>query len=276
MNYFKDVLNLTISSNIIKSTAITHLKGNWTRACFSALILVFSILVVLYSSSFLNVIGGNFLVLFFKYSAYVTVILPLFLGLFRFFWRMISNCEDNPISVFYYFSDLKLYLKTLKFALRLFIKFLPVIIIVLIPNLIIYLFSTEIIFNLFDLPIPLWSRNLELPILFFQAFAKVILAFYGLKFYISPFIFVANSDIEVEEIIYASSVISKKTSLDFIFLFLSFIGWIIISFFAIPVIFTLPYMITAYVVHTNIVVNEYNNHLKEINSNDYPTFSVGV
>lgn len=267
---------MAVSSNAIKSNAKTALQGNWIKASVSSLVLVFAFLFNAYSTSLISIVTGEIFALIFNYVFLIFMIMPLVFGVLRFFWRLVSVCDDGPISVFYYFSNFNLYLKTLKFLLRLGLKLLPIVAIVFVPNLIIYVISQEFIFDLFDIAIPLWTRNLDLAILFVRTLSDVVIAIFALKYYISPFLFVANEDLDIDETLYMSSVVSKKTTLDFVFLGLSFIGWIIASVFVIPIVFTLPFMITSYVIHTKTVIAEYNNHVESKIWDNYPNFSIGV
>ena len=56
----------------------------------------------------------------------------------------------------------------------------------------------------------------------------------------------------------------------------SFIGWIILSFLVIPLVFTLPYFLTSYAVHFRFAVAEYNKHVEESIADEFPTFVAGT
>ena len=88
-----------------------------------------------------------------------------------------------------------------------------------------------------------------------------------LRFYIAPILFVADENMDVSETLHMSTVISRKSSLDFIYLISSFIGWILISVLVIPLIFTLPYILTSYAVHVRFAIAEYNKHIGNLNNN---------
>lgn len=267
---------MTVNTNIIKTTAKTSLKGNWVKASISCLVLVFAVVFNNYISSLIATVFGEIFSAIIYYSFIILMVFPLFFGVLRYFWRMTSDCDDNPISVFYYFSDISEYLKTLKFELRFGLKILPIAVIVFVPAVIVWLISQNYIFDLFNIPIPLWTRNLELAIIFSKTLSNILLAIFSLRYYIAPILFVANEKLDIDESLYMSTVISKKTSLDFVYLIISFLGWLFISLFAIPLVFTLPYMIISYVIHVRFAVAEYNNHIESKVMDDYPTFSVGV
>ena len=70
-----------------------------------------------------------------------------------------------------------------------------------------------------------------------------------------------------------STVISKKSGIDFVYLLFSFLGWMFLSLLVIPLIFTLPYMITSYAVHVRFAVAEYNRYIEEREKKNYNIFS---
>ena len=86
----------------------------------------------------------------------------------------------------------------------------------------------------------------------------------------------ADEEMDVNEAVHMSVVISKNTVLDFIYLLFSMLGWVLLSFFFIPLIYTIPLFITVYLTHSSIAVSEYNEHIKRVNSENFPTFMAGI
>ena len=267
---------MTVGSSGIKKTAKSLLSGNMLKSVISSLVFLFCVWIGVNLSTVITTFCGSvysYIFLFF-FTLYLTI--PLFFGLLRFTWRLIKDLDDKPISVFYYFSHISLYFKVLKLVFAVFFKLLPIAVILFLPVFFIWVLSQSFIFEMFDISIPLWSRNLTYALFFSRTISNFLLIFFSLKYYIAPVLFVADEKIDVREALYMSYVISKKTSLDFIFLIFSFTGWIIVSLFAFPLIFTLPYFLTAYAVHTDLAITEYNEHIEKLNEKNYPTFSVGV
>lgn len=267
---------MSIGSNAVKVTAKTALKGKWLNALICSSVLIFCMIINSYLSSLISVFAGTAFSEFFYVLLTVFVFFPLFLGVLKFFWRMIFGCDDRPVSIFYYYSAKELYIKAIKFAFALIIKLLPFAVIIFLPAFFVWLLSQSYFFEFFDIAIPLWSRNLQYAILFTRTLSTVILIFYALRYYVSPVLFVVDEEIDVWEALHMSSVISKRSTLDFIYLFFSFSGWILISFFALPLFFTVPYIITSYVVHIRFSITEYNNHIEKSIQDKYPSFTVGV
>lgn len=257
---------MTSGSKVVKITAKTALKGNLLKTIFAVCIFLFCCFICNYSAGIFSY-TGNFTFSYILLTLMsVFLIFPLFLGLIRFIWRMLFSANDNPILVFYYFSDLSKYAKALNFVFNLIFKAIPVALLMFFPTIIIWILSNNFFYDFFDITTPIWTGNLNAILKILIVFAIIALLFYMLRFYIAPILFVADENMDVSETLHMSRVVSRKSSLDFIYLFSSFIGWILISFLIIPLIFTLPYILTAYAVHVRFSVAEYNKHIGNLNN----------
>ena len=228
---------MTATGSAVKHTAKTALKNNWPKAAAVCVIPVCAWLIVGLTTSLTAFVANEAVgtVLFAVLSFFL--LLPLFLGVIRFFWRMIFGADDSPVSVFYWFSGKSNYLRAVKLELLLAVRALFFGLILFIPAMIVDLFSGSFLYDALKIPIPLWTSNL---------------------YYLSLF------------------VISKSTMLDFIYLFFSLLGWIILSVLVIPIMFTLPYIITSVSVHTRFAIAEYNKRVDKQNSETFPTFVAGI
>ena len=75
--------------------------------------------------------------------------------------------------------------------------------------------------------------------------------------------------INVKNAIQMSKTISRRTFIDFSYLILSMMGWIILSMFHILNFFILPYIVLVYCVHCKFSIYEYNNYLKTTRENNF-------
>jgi hypothetical protein len=194
----------------------------------------------------------------------------------RYFWRLSCGTKDNPISVFYYFSSRQAYLKTLHLVFSLLIRVAICYLIFSIPVFIAQLISGTWLYSVLDVSIPIWTVNLTDVMNFLRFIAICATLFSVLKFYLAPMLFVADESMDTSEALHLSTVISKRTLLDFIFFFFSFLGWGLLSVLIIPLIFTIPYFITAYLIHSSYAVNAFNEAISKINHDDIPTYIAGV
>ena len=184
--------------------------------------------------------------------------------------------QDSPLYIFYWFSDKELYKKAIKFITFFVVRITFWAILLTVPVLILQTLLDGYIFKLFDIARPVWTANLKYPIIFLQNSMVVAVFLIVLKYYMAPVLFAADDNIDVFEAMHMSRVISKKTAVDFIYLIFSFLGWILVSVLVMPLVFTLPYFVTAYAVHVRFAVAEYNQHIEKQSENPFSQFVQGI
>lgn len=267
---------MSVSSASIKKIAKEVLKNNFISLTVATIIVMsvwfiifnFAALVQYFTGLFaFYIVVGVFA--FFVFS-------PLVMGYFRYCWRMISGVSDNPVALFHYFTERSLYLKTLKFTFSILFRTVICYLIFYIPVFILDIITGTWLYNTLDITMPMWTINLSTisSILKFLAFIATIISI--MKFYLAPMLFVADEKMVPDEALHLSAVISKRTTLDFVFLVLSFFGWILLSLLSVPLLFTLPYFAIAYLIHSSYSVSAFNESIAHINYNDIPTFIAGV
>lgn len=203
----------------------------------------------------------------------VFAVAPLALGVLYYFRRLIWDSNDSVLVIFKYFSTLDEYKRAMHFVLLFFVKLLSVSLIAFSPCIIVWLLSTDFIYKLLGVSLPIWASNLWTINSFLLIVASFVVLFIMLKYYLSPFVFVANDTVDPYEAINMSSIISKRTGGDFFGLVLSFSGWILLSVLIAPLIFTLPYFLTSYCVHCRFAITAYNRDVDRFNSAYTPSFS---
>ena len=253
---------MSVGSNAVKVTAKTALKNNWVKVITICMVLIFTVFISNFVASLITVLTGRYLAI--AITAFVTVFLtlPLILGILRYVWRMLFSADDNPISVFYWFSSKTLYKRAMNLVWILTLRALLWLAVFNLPTVFIYIFSRSFIFDFLNISAPLWTANSQFYVFFLENFAIVATVLAMLKYYIAPVLYVADDNIDAREAVHMSVVISRKSMADFIFLGFSFFGWIVLSFFILPLIFTMPYMLTAYSVHIRFAIAEYNRHVE--------------
>lgn len=255
-------------SKVVKITAKTALNGKMLKAIFTTAFFLFCSFICQYSAGIFSYTGKYAVTIVILIAEYILLLAPIFLGYIRYIWRMIFGADDNPVSIFYYISSKELYLKAMKFLSALILKAVPAVVVLFLPSILLSVFTKEFFYDMLGIAMPLWVANFNSVITILTAVAIVGLCFYMLRYYISPILFIADEDMDIYETFHMSVTVARKSLLDFIYLFSSFIGWILLSILVIPLIFTLPYFITAYAVHTRFSVAEYNKVINQINSNE--------
>lgn len=263
-------------SQVVKLTAKTALKNNWLKIITASAAVLFEFILLSLLSAFVGFIANDIAADVFFLLLAVLLLCPMIFGLIRFVWRFIYGADDSPITVFWYFTSKKLYLRGLHMTAAIVLRAVVFGFILFLPANVVKLFSGTYVYDLLDMPTPLWVSNLEPVIIFLKVTAGVILFFIMLRYYLAPFLAAADEDMEISEAVHMSSVLARHTTLDFIYLAFSFLGWIALSLFMFPLVFTLPYFVTAYCVHARFAVAEYNKHIEISNAGAYPSYSAGV
>lgn len=262
------------TSAVVKLTARTAMKGKYLRSVIAGGIFFFAFIICLYVSELIGFVTNDIVqtVTFAIFT--VLALLPLLLGVFRFFRRLIWGAEDNPIEVFFYFSDAEHYKKALTLILMFTWRIAVFGIPLFLPAVITELLSRPGVYSVFKLNMPVWSSNLWIVTVFLSVAATVVLLLILLKFYLAPFLLVADEGMEPGEAMHMSAVISKRSGFDFFILVLSFLPYILASVFMVPLIFILPYFITAYLVHSRFAVTQYNKAVDNYNNSvGTPTYA---
>lgn len=251
-------------SSVVKLTAKTALKEHYFKSVFAVLIFITCNLCLISVNSIIMIVDSRFLPIINVCLFVIFAGLPLFLGLIRYFWRLLFGMNDNPISVFYYFSSLKKYKKALKYSFCCALKVLVNALILFLPAIFIFFISSDFIYNLFDIPMPLWTGKMQNIYLLLSNAALIILPFTLLKFSAAPILFVSCDDADALEVFHTSNIVTRKNNGEFIILNFTFLGWFFLSLLVFPIVFILPYYFTSYAVHTRFVITEYNMN---VNSN---------
>lgn len=265
-----------VTSAVVKSTVKVALKGKWLKAIICGLVPFFVWLIIVLLSDVISQAAGDTAGMVLNILLCVFMLAPLILGTFRFFWRLLCDADDNCIIIFHYFSSRQLYFRAMRLTLALILRAVLFGAVLFLPSAIVDLFSGTWIYDMLQMPIPMWVSNLWMVSVFLKAVAAILLFFVMLRYYMAPMLIVSDENMETAEAIHMSAEISKTTSLEFLLLILSVIGWVILSAFFIPVFFTFPYFIALYLVHCRFCVAYYNNRIKLHTQSDIPTFAAGI
>ena len=254
---------MSVGSNAVKSTAKTALKGNYLSMVVSSLILAFSWILCLNLAFLLMPVVGEIGTFIIGVLMLLFLLLPMVLGLLRSVWRLLFGVRDNPLSVFYWFSEKSQYLRSLKLIFQISMRIIIWLVVLNLPSLLLFFFSRSYFFEMIGAEVPVWTANFGYFSIILRNVSFVIVFFVMLKYYMAPILVIADENMDVNEAMYTSAVIAKKSSIDFIGLIVSSILWIIASFLLMPLPFTLPFLLSFYAVHTRFAIAEYNLHISE-------------
>ena len=260
-------------SPVVKQTA-----KNALSPCYLTAIAVSCLLLFIYC------IGGliaSMVSIFADLTGYIiTLVLiaifalsPLTLGVLYYFRRLIWEGRDSVLIIFKYFSSLDEYKRALHFTFLIFLRLVITALVTFSPCIVVWVLSNDAFYEALGMSLPIWASNLWALNSVIAIFSSFVLVFIMLRFYLAPFIFVASDDIDSAEAVNMSSIISKRTGGDFFGLVLSFAGWIVISLFVAPLVFTVPYFAASYCVHCRFAITAYNRDVDRFNASSTPSYS---
>lgn len=255
---------MSVSSAAVKETAKERLKNNYSKTFVASLVFIFAGLLIISVGSLLSDVTGDIIAIIFSACLTVFLIAPLGLGLLKYIWKINLCVADGPVAIFYWFSAKNLYVKSLKFILHYTFKLLIWLMILNIPSFLLFAFSKTFFFELFNIAPPVWTASLDYYSVILRNISFVGVFFIMLKYYMAPVLFIADENANALECMYNSSVISRKTSYDFISLIFNQAHIVLLTLLVLPMPFTLPYLLSYYVTHTRFAVEEYNLHIKNI------------
>lgn len=256
----------------VKQTAKTALReGGWQSVWVTAIAL-FAAFVGFCSADFASMAFGavGFWVAIVAVALFL--LFPLFLGVLRWFWRLLMGTVDDLPGLFHYFTAVDRYKRALSVGTGLAVRGGVAGIVTLLPSALLTLFSQKTVYSFLHLPMPSWSSALWLGSQYLRVAGLVLLAFYLLRYYLAPFLAVADEDMAVEEAFYRSRIIAARTTFDFLSLVVSLLLWLLLSLLVFPLLLTLPYGLACYLVHARFAVAEYNGVVKATD----PSFSTEI
>ncbi len=251
------------SSRIIKETARTQLKNHWVQAIFVTLVLLAVVLFVqifssaffylfkrvVYSGTSLSAVGIVLVVVCSLFS--LCLVIPVFQGTVRWFW-FLGIDKVLPIQdIFYYYSEVRLFVKALAVNLQLAARVVITVILCCSPATI-GLRAAEALEKEFK-----YIAKLVSGFSFFLLLAGVLLALKLVsKYLIIPALLAAKEELDINDITTISKIITFGKN-GYMPLVASFIGWIILSFLGVTLLYTVPYFLAAYVVFARFTITNH-------------------
>lgn len=267
---------MTSPSVVVKSTVKAILKGNYYKSICACLICIFIALSIQLTASLIGLAFGNAVLYILLSLLYFFLLFPTALGLLRFFRHLMWDKNDDIISVFYYFGNIELYKKAISSVFSLILRLFLIGLAVYLPSILLTILGMPQIYEFLGVTMPAFIRSIVETTSVFTVISTVIYLILAVRYYMTPFLLVADEEMDAGEALHMSKVISKRSSWDFVGLVLSLSFWILISLFIIPLPFTMPYIALAYMVHCRFAVAHYNKIADLVNQNNIPFYSSDI
>lgn len=253
-----------LSNKDIAKTASKSVKSGFFD-CIAAVLIFMTVFVVLSSADgmilgMMSVYGFNAVIAFTTLVS-VFVMFPLYLGVINFFWRRINSKSTSFYDVFLYFSSSAYYSRALKLALLIVWKIAIYAFFCFLPLIIITLLNSPFVFMVFGTSVPAWATGLEFIKSYLGTLGGIFLLYFSFRLYLCPFLTVIDEGMTALEAAHISRMISENSLPKFVRLCFRCFGYIILSFFVLPCVYTVPYFFTCYVIHSKSAVDYYNSRL---------------
>ena len=259
------------NSVAVKSTAKACLNGKKLKAGITAAAISFAFFAVFFGVlGIFQLADGNFLLsVTVLLLTYVFVLHPIVLGAIRYFWRITDGADDPPAELFYYFSGFDLYKRALKCILLMLFKVIAAAFTCMLPYLIVTLLSNSWIYQFLGTEIPLWVTRLALVQSFLYVAGLLATLLVTSRYYLFPAVVVMDDDMLLLEAVHVSVMLSGKTVGNYLGLLVGLIPAVFLSCLVMPLIYTLPMILSCYAVHCRYALVNYNLTIDFYTKNDY-------
>ena len=249
----------------IKKAAKNSLKHRWTEAIAVSLVLLATSLLDTVmqitlqtifkvdtvwspftptSVPFNSVIASVGITLF---SAIFTLIimLPLLFGTLRWFWLVTGGGDPGVGEVFHYFSSARSFFKALGISVSIFWRLVLGAVLCFAPYAIVSVLTNSEFYDFIGISMPTYMSSLYSigTILETLGFFLLLLWISGYAlFYVAMF---SNPELSTRQTLKLTASLSKQNRMRFVGFFLSFLGWILFSFFMLPLLFFVPFFMSS-------------------------------
>ena len=194
----------------------------------------------------------------------ITVMFPLIFGVMRWFWNVTGGGDPNINDIFCYFSTAKLFFKSLKISLGLFLRLIIGAVVCFLPYALIDIFTSPDIYSAWNINMPsvmagfrtLTSTFELIGFIAFTLFMATFAPFYAIM-YIEP-------ELSAHSTLKRATVISRHNRWRFVGFVISFMGWFALCLLALPLIFVVRFFMGSLAIYGR----EAYRHATRSNSTD--------
>lgn len=173
------------------------------------------------------------------------LVVPFFMGVLRWFWKISNGEEAGLQTVFYYFSSARLFFKTVFLAFLLFLSVILGALFCFVPFIMISLLTKPEFYALFGAGMPIWTSGLFSLAQTFEIAGLFLficwIARYSL-FFVPLF---ENEQMSAVKIISESVKLTKGKLIRMVGFAFSFVGWLLLCVFLLPALFVIPFALSS-------------------------------
>ena len=177
------------------------------------------------------------------------VIFPLIFGVMRWFWAVTGGSSVGVGDIFYYFSSPKIFFKTLGLSIRLYIMLVIGAIVCFLPYILVGIATSPYLYDSLGVSMPIVMNGLLPLVSFFELFGFLAFLMWISMYLLCYTVIFAEPEISSGEIIRRTVKVTKGFRFNTVGFFFSFFGWLLLSLLAVPLIFTVPYLLASFAVY---------------------------
>ena len=186
-------------SPVVKKVAKDALGRQIIKSMVVCCVEIFVFFINMFISSLVSVFAGDEGYVISLTLLTIFVLGPLFLGILGYFRRLIFEQNDSVLIIFRYFSSVGEYSRAMHLVILLTIRFISAALVLFLPCILIYILSSEKLYEFLGVSLPLWASNLWAVNSLFSVIATVGVMFVMLRYYLAPFMFVSNDNMDPAE-----------------------------------------------------------------------------
>lgn len=229
---FQLILNIDLEGKI------TTLFSNFSEIYINQGVLIesfknnVSVNLIVYYSILLLVILLSFIIL-----------LPIYLGLSRFYYYVSKGESPSAAEIFYYFKGRKVFLHSLNFGINIILRCLMWSLVCMLPGTIIMIISGM----LSAMPVTSVSLSRYAVVLVPIAMILLVVGYIFLfaiilRYFLASYLFVSREEMGVRDCIRMSFNNMVGYRISVLKLYITFIPWVLACFFVLPILYVMPYL----------------------------------
>ena len=177
------------------------------------------------------------------------VIFPLTFGVMRWFWAVTGGSSVSVGDIFYYFSCPKIFFKTLGLSIRLYIMLVIGAIVCFLPYILLGIATSPYLYDSLGVSMPIFMNGLLPLVSFFKLFGFLALLMWISVYLMCYTVIFSEPELSAGKTISRTVKVTKGFRFNTVGFFFSFFGWLLLSLLAVPLIFTVPYLLASFAVY---------------------------
>ena len=177
------------------------------------------------------------------------VAFPLFFGIMRWFWLITGGSNPSLKEMFVFFSESKLFGKSVLISIGLFLRLIIASVVCFLPCVICRILITPEFYNALGYAMPIWLESLHPLVDILRMIGIIIFVLWTTRYILFYTVLFSEPNLSAHKTLVATKKITNGGIIRFIGFAFSFIGWGLLCLFMVPLIFVIPYLLSAFSIY---------------------------